>query len=99
MIATEEAGVEGLTEVRELIEKGGPYFTKDCVSSSDLFSVLAYDFPDLELQSTKRNIILKRLGYGLIPNPVKIDGKARRIWVTEMMNNKQIRRLLSKVTG
>lgn len=94
MIANEDAGFEGLFEIRELIEKGGKYFNSEVISSSDLFDSLLFDSPDLEVVGRTRHIILKKLGYSMIPRLVKIDGKTRRIWTKISMTNDQIREKL-----
>ena len=96
MVATEDAAFEGLTETRDLINIGGPYFVEGCLSSSDIFEVLVYEHPDLELNNTQKNRILRRLGYTSLPKKVKIDGKTKRIWVLEPMDNNDIRQTLSK---
>lgn len=94
MIATEDAGFEGLTELRELIKKGGKFFNEDVISSSDLFEALLFENPELEIQTTKRNILLKKLGYMILPNPIKIDGKARRVWAKSQIPNSEVRNLM-----
>jgi hypothetical protein len=94
MIATEESSLEGYVEVKEMIEKGGKYYNKDVVSSSDLFSDLMFDHPDLEIKTNKRNQILKKLGFTTSSKPIKIDGKSRRVWTKKGYNNEKIRELL-----
>ena len=97
MIATEEASFDGLSEVRELLNEGGQYFNKECISSADLFEHLLFENPELEINTSRRNIILKRLGYSLEPSKVKIDGKARRIWTKRRMSNDEIRDCFQKL--
>jgi hypothetical protein len=94
MIATEESSLEGYVEVKEMIEKGGKYYNKDVVSSSDLFSDLMFDHPDLEIKTNKRNQILKKLGFTTSSKPIKIDGKSRRVWTKKGYDNEKIRKLL-----
>lgn len=94
MIATEDAGFEGLNELKELIMKGGKFFNEEVISSSDLFEALLFENPELEIQTTKRNILLKKLGYMILPKPVKLDGKARRVWSKTQIPNEQVRTLL-----
>jgi hypothetical protein len=94
MVATEEAGTEGLSEVREMLEKGSEFYNKECVSTSDLFSDLMFDYPELDIKTSKQAIIMKRLGFQKITSPVNINGKARRFWVKRLMSPKEIRESL-----
>jgi len=94
MIATEESSLEGYVEVKEMIEKGSKYYNKDVVSSSDLFSDLIFEHPGIEINTSKRNQILKKLGFTVASKLVKIDGKSRRIWTKKAYNNEKIRELL-----
>lgn len=94
MIATEEAGLEGYSEVKELIEKGGKFFNKNVISSSDLFEALVFEYPELTIETTKKHVILKKLGYSSLPKPVKIDGKTRRIWAKKILSNEEVRDLI-----
>ena len=96
MIATESSGIDGLDEIKEMIETGGKYFCKDVISSADLFEAVKFEYPDLEdFKTTQRNIILKKLGYMKIPNPIHIDGKVRRCWAKNPIENNQVRLLLN----
>lgn len=94
MIATEESSLEGYVEAKEMIEKGDKYYNKDVVSSSDLFSDLMFEHPDLEIKTNKRNQILKKLGFTTSSKPIKIDGKSRRVWTKKGYDNEKIRKLL-----
>jgi len=95
MIATEEACFEGLTEIKELINKGSKYYNKNVVSSVDLFRDLLFEYPELDINNNKKHILMKKLGYSVVANPIKIDGKARRIWKKKDYSNDEIRRSLS----
>lgn len=94
MIATEEASFEGYSEIKELIEKGGEYFNSEVICSADLFETLFFENPELEIMGRNRHAILKKLGYTALPNPVKIDGKARRVWAKKIIDNEKVRKLL-----
>ena len=94
MIATEESSLEGYVEVKEMIEKGSKYYNKNVVSSSDLFDDLMFKYPDIEINTSKRNQILKKLGFTAVSKPIKIDGKSRRIWSKKGYSNEKIRELL-----
>lgn len=94
MIATEESSLEGFIEIKEMIEKGGAYYNKEIISCSDLFNDLIFEHPNLEINTSKRNQILKKLGFTAVSKPVKIGGKARRIWTKKSYNNEEIRKLL-----
>jgi hypothetical protein len=94
MIATEESSFEGYSELKELIEKGGKYYNKEVVSSSDLFDALLFEYPDLDIQTSKKHLLMKKLGFSAVAKPIKIDGKARRIWRKKNYSNEKIRELL-----
>ena len=91
MIATEEASFEGYSEVKELIEKGGKYYNKDVVSATDLFEQLEFLYPEVSVQTSKRHILMKKLGFSVISKQVKIDGKLRRIWAKKVLTYEEIR--------
>ncbi len=91
MIASEELSFEGLVEAREMLEKGGPYYNLDAVSTTDFFDQLLFDYPDVTLDKYQKNRIMKKMGYKPLPKPVKVHGKARRIWVRNNMTNLEIR--------
>jgi hypothetical protein len=95
MIATEEAAFEGYSELKELIEKGGEYYNKDVISSSDLFDALMFEYPELDIKTSKRHLLLKKLGYNILPNKIKIDGKSKRVWSKKLIDNEEVRKLLS----
>lgn len=91
MIATEETGYEGLTELKELIIKGGEFYNTTCISSAELFSNFTYEYPDIILSDNKKNLLLKKLGYMSHASPMKINGKTRRIWTNNPMTKEDIR--------
>lgn len=92
MIATEESFVEGLAEARELISNGGQYFNKKVISSSDFWEQMMFDYEYLDLNNTNKNHIMRKLGYSVHDaNPMKIDGKNRRIYTLIPMTNDEIR--------
>ena len=94
MIATEECSLEGYVEIKEMIEKGGKYYNKNVISSSDLFSDFIFENPDIELNNSKKNYILKKLGFTASSKLIKIEGKSRRIWAKKHCSNEEIRKLL-----
>ena len=96
MIATEEASFEGLSEIKDIILKGGPYWNPQCVSSSDMFEMMNFEHPEIDANTSKRNMIMKKLGYSMLPTKVKIDGKARRIWTKKPMENDEVRESFRK---
>jgi hypothetical protein len=79
-----------------MVMEGGKYWNPICVSSSDLFENIMYEYPELELNNHKRNMILKKLGYNAIPKKVKIDGKSRKIWSKKPMTNDEIRDMFDR---
>lgn len=96
MIATESASFEGLDEVKDLIKKGGIYYNETAICSSDLFRDLEMEHLDLEIKTSRRNVILKKLGYMQLPKPVKIDNVTRRVWTKRHLENSEIRGLIGK---
>lgn len=95
MIALEESSTDGLYEIKEMIKTGGKYFNEEVISSSDLFENLMFEHPELEFRANQRNLLLKKLGYSPFKIPVKIDGKARRLWSKKFMTNEEAREKLS----
>lgn len=95
MITNEQLSLEGLMETKELIEKGGKYYNKDVVCSSDLFEDLMFEHHELVIQTSRRHLIMKHLGYNILENVVKIDGKTRRVWTKKPMTNEEIRESLA----
>lgn len=95
MIATEENGLHGLHEVKAMIAEGGDYYNKYCICSSDLFKQVLFVDPDLEIENRTKNTILKKLGYTLLPNQIRIDGKVKRFWTKRNMTNDEIKKSLA----
>jgi len=96
MVDTEESMIEGLLEARQVIEKGAPYIKKQCLSSSALFNLMAFEYPDISIETNKRTLILTKMGFLKYSPQVKIDGKNHSIWLKEKMEKKEIRELLGK---
>jgi hypothetical protein len=91
MVATEDASIEGLSEVKDIIQKGGKYFNSECVSTSDLFGEVLFEHPEIDIKTNKQAYILKKLGFQKMPGKIKIDGKGMRIWVSKEMTNNEVR--------
>jgi hypothetical protein len=95
MIATEDSGMDGLMEVRDLIERGAAnefqFVKKKCISQVDLNALILFEYPDLEMSKSGIRNILKKEGYSLLPKPVKFEGKNKRVWVRGVMSNDAIR--------
>jgi len=96
MIATEEASYDGLTELKELINEGGKYYNNDVICSADLFEIATIEHPELNFHTSKRHVLLKKLGYSVMPKPINIDGKTRRVWTKREMSNDEIRKILAE---
>lgn len=94
MIATEEAGFEGYTEIKELLEKGSLYYNNQVICSNDLFEDLMLEHPELEILGRTRHSILKKLGYTALPKPIRIDNKMRRVWAREMIDSETFKKRL-----
>lgn len=96
MIATEDDNFEGYEELKELINEGGEYWNRECVSSGDIFAQLAFDHPDIEVNTRGKNMLLKKLGYSKQSGKIKIDGKSRVCWSKHAMTNDEVRASLLK---
>ena len=91
MVATEEASFDGLAEVKSVIETGGYLFDKECVSSADLFLKMNLEYPDIHIHTSRRALILKKLGFQAMALRTKIDGKKKMFWVTHPMTLQEIK--------
>ena len=91
MAETEDASIEGLAEIREMIEKGGQFYNKNIVSTAHLFGELLFEYTDLDIKTSKQAWLMKRLGFQKVTGQVKIGGKPLRIWVKQPMSNSAIR--------
>ena len=94
MIATEEAGVEGLMEIKDLINRGGEFFNDNVISSSDLFDQVIFEHPELQIIGRSRHVILKKLGYSALPKPMKLNGKTRRMWAKKSLTSEEVKEML-----
>jgi len=93
MVATEEASFDRLAEVRSTIEEGGYLYQDGCVSSVDLFRKVNVEHHDLQLQTNRRSLILKRLGYQAMVTRIIFDGQKKTFWVKQPMTTSEIRAL------
>lgn len=95
MVATEESAIDGLDEVRELIETGGRYYCKEVVCSADIFSELPL------IKNWQRNNILTKLGYEQMPKPMRVDknSKTRRVWTKGALTNEEVREIIKRQGG
>jgi hypothetical protein len=93
MIATEEESFEGLSETREMIQQGGDFFNEHVISCPDLFNDMRLEYPELDIQNKMRPVLLKKLGYMLLEQIIKLDGKTRKIWSKKQYSNAEIREL------
>lgn len=96
VIATESANYPFDDEVRDAIEKGGKLYNKEVISSSDLFSDMAFENEEIcGLASREKNAILKRLGYMQLSKQIKVNGKMKRMWAKKFISNDKVRKSLS----
>jgi hypothetical protein len=95
-VATEEAGIVGLTEVKALLDEGGEYFNRDVICSRALWDQMLFKHSVIEITNQEKHRLLKRLQFQKIPKPVKIKGKAWDVWVRFPMNNAKIRKRLER---
>jgi hypothetical protein len=94
MVATEEASVDALLEVKQIIEDGCEYVCPEVLSSKDLYDELERQHMDLVLNNVQKSRILKILGYQQYDCAIKIDGHLKRIWLKGDMNRDEIRTVL-----
>ena len=93
MLATFDGSVEGLEEVKELINKGGELYNEEVISSSDLFFDLL-NKTGIKKNTNKRSEILGKLGYLKMPKPMTINGKTKQIWTKRTMTKDEARSYL-----
>jgi hypothetical protein len=51
------------------------------------------EYPELDIQNKMRPVLLKKLGYMLLEQIIKLDGKTRKIWSKKQYSNAEIREL------
>jgi hypothetical protein len=90
MICTEEANIEGLSELRTLIEQGGPTWNENVVCSSDLFNQFMFDYPEVVVSNQSKGVLLKRLGFTKFKHPIKFEGRSIIAWTKKVMSNRAI---------
>mgnify|MGYP003651453491 CR=1 FL=1 len=91
MVATEEASFDGHAEVKSVIEDGGYLFDEECLSSAALFRKVRVEYPELDLQTNRRALVLKRLGFQAMAARTIIDGVKQMFWVKRPMTVEEIR--------
>ncbi|MEB3150352.1 MAG: DUF5906 domain-containing protein [Sphaerospermopsis sp.] len=96
MVATEEEAHTGLGELRELINLGGDFYNKNVISSVDLFEDFSFQYPHINIENRQKTYLLKKLGYSLIPTPLKIGGKSRKFWSKTPIDGNKVREIFSK---
>jgi hypothetical protein len=97
IIINEEAKVEGLSEIKDLINTGSKYFNNDAVSTGDLFNELKMEC-DLYLTNIQKHNLMIRLGYSKY-GKMKMYGVLKTMYTKKIMmvsptNNQIIRDLL-----
>jgi len=97
MMNSEDTAIEGMVEVKELIERGSKYYNKDAICSADLFTDMMFEYPELSISDQHKNRLLKKLGYISYGKPIKVDNKTRRIWTKKVLKSpNNFRKLLPK---
>ena len=91
MIATEESKLEGIDEVKELIVRGGDYYNEHVISISDLFEDILFEFPQVLINTRRKNSILTRLGYMKHPERIKVDGKLRTFYTKNTLSSSEVK--------
>jgi hypothetical protein len=96
MIMIEDENIKGLLEAKAAIESGTAYYDSNVVSSSELFTSIAFECSAYSLQPRQKHVIIQKLGYRPVSKIIKIEGKNHRIWVKEPMTNEEIRRYIQR---
>jgi hypothetical protein len=91
MISANMAAFDGWTEAKELMDEGGEYWNQNVICTVDFFRELQERHPHIEFKTTRKNLLLRRLGLDPLPNPVKIDGVSKRVAVRFFMTNAQVK--------
>lgn len=95
-VATEEAGVVGMGEVKALLAEGDDLFNEEVICAGAMWEAL-FELHNVTLvidQDKAR--LLKRLRFQRLPKPIKIKGKTRDVWVKVPMTNSQVRKKLKQ---
>lgn len=89
---------EDESEVRDLLETGGPGYSVACFASSYLVQGLLTTGSDVSLKTSSWNHLLIRMGYTKLPKKVKWRGKTENVWVKghRLLDNDEARELLEK---
>lgn len=94
MIATEEANIHGLDELKALIAKGDVHYNANVICSDALFEDFSMKNPEVKLDNWAKNAMLKNLNYMKLPKQLKIGGKLRTIWAKTHIEPPEVRLLL-----
>jgi hypothetical protein len=97
MMATERASFEHLDELQELIDLGGANFNKHVICAPDLFAAAEFEIDGFEANTSRRALMLKRLGYSQMPYRLKIDGNTKRVWCRQVLSIDEARDMLHPV--
>jgi len=93
IIRTEESKVEGLEELRDLIEKGSVYYNSEVVLTNYLFSHFEYAMGE-KINTSRCRYMLQQLGYMRQERRVQVDGKRCTVWARNNMPKDKLRRCL-----
>jgi hypothetical protein len=91
-IATEDAVVTGLSEIRDLITEGYGGIDEEVISTRELKKLL--DSEDVHISDKHIGLLLRKLGYEKLDKKVFYKGLPHRLWTTlSGKNNREIRAL------
>ena len=99
MMIDNENFMEGLSEVKSIIDAGVPYVTPQALSSQHLFEELSDQFPDLLLSDTEKGRLLRKLGYVKSNVRKMLDGKRCYIWSTVPVTKELVESMKVGVTN
>lgn len=97
MVATEDENLEGFTEVRDMINKGGKYYNAEIISQSELFGAAAMQHPQIPFTTRSRHLILRKLGFMAIPNKVRVGNKTHKIWARKFYTPHEIKDIFAGI--
>ena len=95
VIESEKVAHEGLEEAEMLLKEGGELFNQDMLCSAPFFDALALDYPELHLNTLRKNLLLKEMGF-MPYGQCKIGGANHRVWTKKSTDADAIRKVFNK---
>ena len=99
MIASITARVEGLEELKDIIDEGGELYNTSVVQLTSLFCDFAIRYPHIELSKTVKADMLLELGFTRFPYSIKINSTNTKFWTNGLASVKDVRLALGCPTN